>query len=159
VADQVFNVAKGRGVELYNRVKSNDPANSALIVVLGFGSVTDAALRDHDTLQEVIDDANFTEATFTNYVRKVLTDSDLAALPSPDDVNDRYEIIIPDQTWASAGNGLNNTLTRLIICYDSDTTGGIDANILPVSFYDFPHTTNSTNLEAAFDALGFLRAA
>jgi hypothetical protein len=30
VADFVFNIAKGRVAELYNRVDSNDPANSVL---------------------------------------------------------------------------------------------------------------------------------
>ena len=33
MANIVFNIAKGRVVEYYNRVKSNDPANSALILV------------------------------------------------------------------------------------------------------------------------------
>jgi hypothetical protein len=33
MANIVFNIAKGRVVELYNRVKSNDPANSAIILV------------------------------------------------------------------------------------------------------------------------------
>ena len=33
MADFVFNIAKGRVAELYNRVDSNDPANSAIIIV------------------------------------------------------------------------------------------------------------------------------
>ena len=33
MANIVFNIAKGRVVELYNRVENNDPANSALILV------------------------------------------------------------------------------------------------------------------------------
>ena len=34
MADQIFNIAKGRVAELYNRVDSNDPTNSALIILI-----------------------------------------------------------------------------------------------------------------------------
>jgi hypothetical protein len=34
VADFVYNIAKGRVAELYNRVDSNDPANSVLVIVV-----------------------------------------------------------------------------------------------------------------------------
>ena len=158
MADGVFNIAKGRIVEYYNRVESNDPANSALVVVLGFGAITDATLEDLDDLAAVIADAGFTEATFTNYARKTLTDTDLAALPAPDDTNNRYDIDLPDQTFTAAGNGANDTLTRLLVCYDNDTTGGVDANIIPLCFYDFSVTTDGSDLTAQFNAAGFFRA-
>ena len=47
----VFNIAKGRVVEYYNRVKSNDPANSALILIPieTSGLEADAVLIDVDT--------------------------------------------------------------------------------------------------------------
>lgn len=159
MADGVFNIAKGRGVEYYNRVKSNDPANAAFIVVLATGAATDAVIEDYDDLAALLGDAGVTEAIFTNYARKVLTDAELAALPPPDDTNNRYDIDLPDQTWLSAGGAANDTLTRLFVCYDSDTTGGTDANIIPVAFYDFPVTTDGSDLTAQFDAAGFLRAA
>lgn len=158
MGDGVFNIAKGRVVEYYNRVENNDPANSALIVVLAEGAITDATLEDLDTLAAVTGDAGFTEATFTNYARKVLTDADLAALPSPDDTNNRYEVDVPDQVWSSAGGASNDTLTRLIICYDSDTTGGTDTNIVPLTFHDFSITTNGGDLTAQINANGFFRA-
>lgn len=157
MADGVFNIAKGRVVELYNRVKSNDPANSALIVVLCTGTETDDNIRDADTLTALLA-TSLAEATFTNYARKVLTDSELAALPSPDDTNDRYEVDIPDQTWSSAGGATNNTLTRAMICYDGDTTGGTDANIIPLCFYDFAYTTQDADFTLQVDASGFFRA-
>lgn len=37
MADLVFNIAKGRVVELFNRVDANDPANSAIRGVPGGG--------------------------------------------------------------------------------------------------------------------------
>ncbi len=150
MGDGPFNVAKGRFIEWYNRVESNDPANSAFIIVLATGAATDATLRDYETLSALLGDAGVTEATFTNYGRKTLTDADLAAFPGPDNANDRYDVTLPDQTWAQAGNGVNNTLTRLYVCYDSDTTAGTDANIVPGGFNDFAVTTNGGDLTADF---------
>jgi hypothetical protein len=158
MGDGVFNIAKGRVVEYYNRVKGNDPAASELNVMLGIGAITDATIRDLDTFAAVIADAGFTEATFTNYARKQLADTALAALPAPDDTNDRYEVDIPDQTWTAAGNGLNDNLTRLIIGYDPLGTN-VDANIVPLTFHDFVVTTDGSDLTAQINALGFFRAA
>lgn len=156
---QPFNIAKGRVVEFYNRVEGNDPTNSAFIVMLGIGAITDATLIDLDDFGAVIADAGFTESVFTSYVRKTITDADLAALPAPDDGNDRFDIDMPDIVWTPAGNGANETLTRLIMGFDSDTTGGADANILATAFYDFAITTNGGNLTAQIAAAGFYRAA
>ena len=87
----VCNIAKGRVVEYYNRVKSNDPAASQLNVSLWINVETDNNIMDADNITAVIATA-LTEATFTNYARKQLADGDLAALPAPDDTNDRYEV-------------------------------------------------------------------
>ena len=157
MADLAFNIAKGRVVEWYNRVKSNDPANSAFIVVLLKVAEADATLIDYDDLAAILAGSN-TEADFTNYGRVVVTDAELAALPAPDDGNDRFDIDMPDSVWANAGNGANNNLVKLLICYDSDTTGGADANIIPCAHYDFSVTTDGNTLTAQKDAAGFYRA-
>ena len=78
MTDQVFNIAKGRTVEYYNRVESNDPTASALIVVLLKVVQSDALLQDHEDLGALLAAAN-TEAAFTGYGRKTLTDVELAA--------------------------------------------------------------------------------
>ena len=157
MADQPFNIAKGRVVEWYNRVKGNDPANSAFIVVLLKVAEADATLIDYDDLGAILSGAN-TEAVFTNYGRKTVTDSELSALPAPDDSNDRFDIDMPDVVWSNAGNGSNDTLVKLLICYDSDTTGGTDADIIPCAHYDFAVTTDGNVLTAELDAAGFFRA-
>lgn len=47
MSDIVFNVAKGRAVELANRVKSGDPAAARLYAIpVDRAAVTDATLRD-----------------------------------------------------------------------------------------------------------------
>lgn len=158
MADFVFNIAKGRVVEYYNRVKSNDPTNSAFIVVVlaTSGLETDAVLKDKDDLAAVVSGTT-NEVTNTGYARKTLTDADLAALPAPDDTNDRYDIDIPDQTWTgvAAGDGWS----RMLICYDSDTTAGTDANIIPLCSYDFVVTPDGSDITAQINAAGFFRAA
>lgn len=157
MSDQPFNIAKGRAVEFYNRVESNDPANSAFILVLLKVAEPDATLIDYDDLGSLLAGSN-TEADFTNYARKTLTDTELASFPSPSDADNQYLIDMPDQTWASAGGATNNTLTKLLVCYDSDTTGGTDSNIVPVAHFDFSVTTDGTDLNAVINAAGFYRA-
>ncbi len=159
MGDVVNNFSKGRAVEFYNRIDLSDPTNSAFEVFLFLGAGTDATFIDLATIAAVEADAGFSEATFTNYASFVLTDAELDAFPAPDLVNDRYDIDLPDQTWSAAGNGANDTLTRLIVGYDSDSTGGTDANIIPVTAHDFAVTTDGSDLTAQFDPSGFFRAA
>ena len=156
MADFVFNIAKGRVVEYYNRVKSNDPANSALVlVVIDAAGDTDAAMKDRDDLAALLG-GTANEVTNTNYARKVLTDADLAALPAPDDTNDRYDIDLPDQTWSAIAAG--TAWTDIIVCYDSDTTGGTDSSIIPLTCHDFAVTPDGSDIVAQIAAAGFFRA-
>lgn len=156
MADGVFNVSKGKVNEYVARVDGNDPTNSALVIVLFKVSEADATLEDYDTLSALLAGSN-TEADFTNYARKVLTDADISA-PTPDDTNNRQDADFPDQTWSSAGGASNNTLTKLIVCYDDDSTGGTDANLIPLTHHDFAITTTGVDLIAQVNAAGFFRA-
>lgn len=160
MADFVFNIAKGRVVELYNNVKSNSPANSAFVVVLlkSAGLEADDTLNNYDDLASLLAATN-DEADFTNYARKILTDVELAALPAPDDTNNRRDLDIPDLTWTAAGGATNNTLGKLIVCYDADTTSGTDAALIPLTAHDFTATTDGSDLVAQIAAAGFYRAA
>jgi len=158
MADQPFNIAKGRVVEFYNRVESNDPTNAAFILVLLKVAEADATLIDYDDLSALLGAAGNTEADFTNYARKVLTDTELAALPAPDDTNNRYDIDMPDQVFTAAGGATNNSLVKAIMCYDSDSTGGTDANIIPCAHYDFVATTDGSDLTLQVNAAGWYRA-
>lgn len=156
MANQVFNIALGRVAELYNRVDLNDPANSALIIVIlaTAGIEADAVLKDKDDLAAVVAGTT-NEVTNTNYARKVLTDADIVAF-APDDANDRVDLDIPDQTWTAvaAGDGWND----LLVCYDSDTTAGTDANIVPMTMHDFVVTPDGSDITAQIAVAGFYRA-
>lgn len=155
MADLVFNIAKGRVVELFRRVDANDPANSALILVpVDVAAVSDATLRDFDTLS-AITAGGVTERTTGGWNRKTLTDADIT-FPAPDDTNDRYDIDIPDQTWTAVTAG---AVTDLILCYDPDTTAGTDADLIPLCLYDFAITPDGSDVVAVVNAAGFFRAA
>lgn len=156
MADQIFNIALGRVAELYNRVDINDPTNSAIIIciVATAGVETDAVLKDKDDLAAVFAGTT-NEVTNTGYARKTLTDADIVAF-APDDTNDRVDLDIPDQTWTgvAAGDGWNDFLTN----YDNDTTGGTDANIVPMTMHDFVVTPDGSDITAQIAAAGFYRA-
>jgi hypothetical protein len=143
MANIVFNIAKGRVVELYNRVKSNDPANSAIILVPieTTGLETDAVLIDKDDLAAVLAGATNEQTTMG---RKTLTDADLVALPAPDDTNDRFDISLPTTTWTGA---TGNAISKLLVCYDSDTTGGTDSSIIPLTMFDFAMTPSGADIQ------------
>ena len=143
MANIVFNIAAGRVVELYNRVESNDPTNSALILVPieTSGLEADATLADADTLAAVLAGTTNEQTTMG---RKTLTDADLAALPAPDDTNNRYEVSLPTVTWTAASG---NAISKILVCYDSDTTGGADSAILPLTMFDAVATPDGNDLQ------------
>lgn len=155
MADQVLNIGLGRIVELYNRVQTNDPANSALVIVAINTATADATLKDLDTLALVLADGGTAEVTNTNYARKVLTDADLTAF-APDDANDRIDLDVADQVWSAVAAG--DAWTDLLFCYDSDTTAGTDANIVPLTQHDFAVTPDGSDITAQIASAGFYRA-
>lgn len=143
MANIVFNIAKGRVVELYNRVESNDPTNAALILVPieTTGLEADATLIDYDDLATVIAGTTNEQTTMG---RKTLTDSDLAALPAPVDGSDVYQVSLPTVTWSGA---TGNAISKILVCYDPDTTGGADSAIIPLTMFDFVVTPSGADIQ------------
>ena len=156
MADGVFNIAKGRWKELQKRVVDSDAVNAVLVVVLFQTSEADGVLEDYDTLAAIFVGAN-TEATFTSYVRKVL-DQAVLTNSAPDDTNNWQQVDIPDQTWSPAGGATNNSLTKVIICYDDDSATGNDTNLIPLTHHDFTPTTNGNDLVLQIGVNGTARA-
>jgi hypothetical protein len=155
MANLVTNIGLGRVAELYNRVDTNDPTNSALVIVaIDAGADTDATIRDRDDLATLLAGTS-NEVTNSGYARKVLTDADILAF-APDDTNDRVDLDIPDQTWTGIGAG--TAWTDLLICYDNDTTSGTDSNIIPLTLHDFAVTPDGSDITAQIAAAGFFRA-
>jgi hypothetical protein len=158
MADFVFNRAKGRVGEWYIRIDTNDPANSAFIVMLlaSSGIETDAVLMDLDDFAALVAGAT-NEATNTGYVRKTLTDADLTAF-APDDTNNRVDLDIPDQTFTAVANDGTGAIGALVIGYDSDTTAGTDSAIVPATKHDFAVTPSGGDIVAVINTAGFYRA-
>lgn len=158
MADGVFNIAKGKVIGYHDRVANNDPANSALTIVLLKAAEADATLENYDNLNALLGAPGNDEADFTNYTpRKELTDANITA-SSPDDTNNWQQVTIPNQTWSSAGGTLDNALVKVIICYDNDNATGNDTNLIPLTHHDFTPTTNGNDLVLQIDANGYFRA-
>lgn len=143
MANITFNIAKGRVVEYYNRVKANDPAASTLILIPleTSGLEADSVLIDKDDFAAVVAGTTNEQTTLG---RKTLTDSDLAALPAPDDTNDRYSLDLPDVTWTA---GAGNAISKLLVGYAS-VASPTDAQILPLTLHDFVATPDGTDIVA-----------
>jgi hypothetical protein len=155
MADQAFNIAKGRAVEYAARVNANDPTNAVLVVEVINTSATDATLRDLDTFAAIEADANTAEVANSGYARKVL-DQAASITITVDDTNDRVDVDFPDQTWTAVAAG--TAWTDVVVGYDSDSTGGTDSGIVPISQHDFAITPDGSDVTAQLNAAGFYRA-
>lgn len=142
MANIVFNIAKGRVVEYYNRVKSNDPATSGLklVPIETTGLEADATLVDKDTVADLIAGTTNRQTTMAD---KSLTDSDLAALPAPDDANDRYDISLPTVTWAAA---TGNPISKICVAYFPDVAGA-DTTGVPLTLFDAVVTPDGSDIQ------------
>lgn len=142
MANVVFNIAKGRAVELYHRVKNNDPADSALVLIPleTAGLESDAALIDESTLLSVLDGTTNEQSTMG---RKTLTDAELAAIPLPVFGSDYYEVSLPDVVWTSASG---NAISKILVAYDPSASGGTDSQIIPITMFDAAVTPDGTTL-------------
>jgi hypothetical protein len=151
MADLIANIAKGQ-IAYYASLPA---ANDALILVLlkTSGLVSDATLRDYDTLSDVLAGAS-DEADFGTYTRKTLA----SVTVTVDDSGDVVNLDAADPS-AYTATGASQAISKAVICYDGDTTGGTDANIVPLAYLDCVVTFDvgvATTL--SFHASGFAYA-
>jgi hypothetical protein len=151
--DGVFNVAMG----IWRNYLALPAANDAVVVVLlkSAGLPVEATLRDFTTLASLLA-SSADEADFTGYARKILTSG---ITLTQDDVNERVDGDLPDQEWDPAGGATNNTLGKILFCYDPDTTVPGDNTIIPLTYHNFTATTDGNPLQARVAAAGFVRSA
>lgn len=133
MADIVFNIAKGR-LAYYASLPA---ANDALVMVPleSSGLVADATMRDYDTLADILAGASNEQTTVG---RKTLG----SVTVTVDDTNDRMNLDAADVVW-TAGTG--NAVGAVVICYDPDTTGGTDADLVPLTKHDVSWTPDGTD--------------
>lgn len=153
MADIVTNQGLGKIAQWNDEINANSPNANAAFILVGLKVVeADSALRDYDTLAALLAGSS-DECDFTNYARIVLDDADLAA-SIVDDTGDRRWIDTADPVWAAAGGTLDNDIVAVLLCYDSDTTGGTDTNIIPAGKWDFVQSTNGGDITIGVDTDG-----
>jgi hypothetical protein len=156
MANFVFNIAKGKVAEYAARVNANDPTNSVFVIVVlaTSGLESDATLIDMNDLAAVVAGTT-NEVTNSGYARKVL-DNTAGITVTVDDTNDRVDVDIADQTWTAVAAG--DGWSKLLVCYDPDSTGGADSAIIPLTAHDFVVTPDGSDIVAQIATAGFFRA-
>lgn len=143
--DIVYNIAKGRVAELSKLAATND----ALIAVpLEAASIVDAAtMVDYDTLDAILSGTSNEHSMG----RKTLS----SAVVTTDDTNNWTQVDADDILWT----GVSGTDTAaLVICYDPDTTGGTDADLIPLVCLDMVASPSGGDIEFQFHINGFYKA-
>lgn len=143
----IFDSAKGRWVEKFLLPIGGD--NIIAVLLQSSGLQADATLNNYSSLSALLAGGN-TEATFTNYARKVLAAVDLTVSVNTGTGVTTVDAV--DQVWNSAGGALNNTLGAICFCY-RPTTGSLDSAILPLTKHDFSATTTGGNLTAQIPSI------
>jgi hypothetical protein len=140
MANIVFNVAKGRVREYYDRVDNNDPGTARLVLIPieTSGLETDANLIDSDSVAEVLDGATNEQTTMG---RKYLTDTELSA-SAQDDGNDRLQLSLPTVTWTAASG---NAISKIVVAYDPNSSA--DSAIIPLTMFDATATPDGNDLQ------------
>ncbi len=119
-----------------------------LVLLQSSGYQGDATVRNYTSLSAILATANL-EATFTNYVRKVITSG---ITITPDTTNHKNTVSIANPTWTAAGGALNNTLAKLLVCYQP-TSGTADSGVIPLFNCDVSATTTGSDYNVT-DASG-----
>jgi hypothetical protein len=129
----VFNVALGRIAYYASLPAAND--GLVLIALESSGLETDAVLRDKDDFAAVVAGTTNEQTTVG---RKPLA----SVTVTVDDTNDRVALDAADVTWTAP---TGNAIGAVVICYDPDTTGGTDADLIPLTKHDLSWTPDGNN--------------
>ena len=133
MATIVFNVAAGKIAYYASLPAPNDAL--VLIALEASGLETDAVLRDKDDFAAVVAGTTNEQTTVG---RKTLT----GVTVTIDDTNDRVALDAADVTWTAP---TGNPIGAVVICYDPDTTGGTDADLIPLTKHDLSWTPDGNN--------------
>jgi hypothetical protein len=144
MATITFNIALGK-VAYYASLPA---ANDALILIAleSSGLEADSVLRDKDDFASLVAGTTNEQTTVG---RKTLA----SVTVTVDDTNDRIALDAADVTWTSP---TGNPIGALVICYDPDTTGGTDADLIPLTKHDLTWTPDGNNFSLTIN--DFFRA-
>lgn len=142
MTDFAFNVSKGKDAYYASLPAANDALVAVPIEATGVES--DAVLKDYDNLSALLAAASNEQTTMG---RKTLT----GVTVTTDDSGDKQVVDFADPTWTSA---TGNATAKLIVCYDPDTTGGTDADLIPLYGLDFVATPAGGDITYQVNAAG-----
>lgn len=147
MANKVTNFGKGRFVYYAGLPAASDGLVAVVLEALGLEA--DDALQDHDTLAAMLAGASNEQTTMG---RKPLT----GVTVNVNDVTNVASIDCADLTWVAA---TGNATGKLVVCYDPDTIGGTDADLIPLTLHDFSVTPDGTDITVQIDAAGLATSA
>ena len=144
----VFNIAKGKVAHYASLPAANDALVAVPIETTGIES--DAILQDYDNLSALL--AGPSNEQTTTMSRKTLA----SVTVTVNDTDNRVEVDCADPTWVTPAAG--NAVSKLIVCYDPDTTAGTDADLIPLVGLDFVVTPSGVDITYQVAAGGFYQA-
>lgn len=149
MAAVVPNIAKGRVASLAALPATNDAIIAVPIKTSGLP--TDEQFRDLDHLTAIL--AVGTENT--TMTRKTLT----SVTVTVDDSANETRVDADDVSWTAgqmaSGGG---AVSKLVLCYDPDTTGGTDSDLIPLVALDMVVTPDGNAFTYQFAANGWYAA-
>lgn len=146
--DLVFNIAKGAAAYYATLPGTNDALG--ILPLETTGLVGDATMRDYDTVADILAGASNEQTTMG---RKTLAN----VAVTTDDTADEKRIDADNPQWTS-GQMAGNAVSAFVVYYDPDTTGGTDADLIPLVKLDRAVTPDGNAFELQFDADGFYAA-
>lgn len=146
MANFVFNIAKGRAAHYSTLPATNDAL--ILVVLEATGLEADSTLKDYDNLSALLAGTSNEQTTMG---RKTIT----SVTVTVNDTTDTASVDIADQTWTAA---TGNATGKLVVCYDPDTTGGTDTDLIPLTAHDFTTTPDGNDIIAQINTAGFYGA-
>jgi hypothetical protein len=146
MTDFKFNVALGR----FRTYAELGAVNDALIFVFLETSGLEAAsaLRVKTTLADVLSGSTNEQTTVG---RKTLT----GVTVTVDNVGSK---VVVDADDLSLVGPTGNAISQVLLCYDGDTTGGTDADIVPIGAYDCSFTPDGNDRLIRINSLGLFDA-
>lgn len=157
MANQVFNIARGRIGWLMADADGLSAANSRMVIVVLEANEADDTLRDYDDLAALLGAAGNTEWSATNGNNPRDETAAAGITKNIDDAaNDAEAVKDADVTWTAVSGA---AATKLLCCYDADNAAGTDTDIEPMTHHDFAVTPNGGDITADFDQVnGFWRS-
>ncbi len=147
MADVAFNIMKGKACHFAGLPATNDALILTPIETAGIEA--DAILVDYDEVGTLLAGASNRQTT--------MGDKTLASVTvTVDDTNNWVVIDAADVTWTGA---TGNATSAAVVSYDGDTTGGTDANLVPISKHDMVATPAGGDITFAWNSGGIYRAA